>query len=290
MAPAAPNPAPSNPAASNPAAPSDAAGPAPAAAPDPAALLSVRGLNVHHGQLRAVADLDLDVGHGETVAVIGANGSGKSTLLSALAGMLRPSSGSIYYGGRDITGLPAHRRVAEGICLVPEGRRLFPSLTVEENLLTGEYRRRPGPWTLDRVIELFPWVAERRNQRAEQLSGGEQQAVAIGRALLGNPRLLLLDEVSLGLAPAIVQRIYGLLPEILAGSGTAAEGTSILLVEQDVSQALGVADRVHCLLEGRVSLSGSPRELTARQVEQAYFGLARAGGGGRPDQPRAGAL
>ena len=253
-----------------------------------APLLSVRGLNVYHGQLRAVADLDLDVGDGETVAVIGANGAGKSTLLSALAGTLRPSSGSIRYDGRDITALPAHRRVAEGVCLVPEGRRLFPSLTVEENLLTGSYRRRPGPWTLDRVIELFPWVAERRNQRAEQLSGGEQQAVAIGRALLGNPRLLLLDEVSLGLAPAIVQRIYGLLPEIRGAIGR-SEATSILLVEQDVSQALGVADRVHCLLEGRVSLSGSPRELTAQQVEQAYFGLARTAAG-PADDSRAGAL
>jgi branched-chain amino acid transport system ATP-binding protein len=242
------------------------------------ALLSVRGLSVHHGQLRAVADLDLDVAPGETVAVIGANGAGKSTLLAALAGTLRPSAGTIHYDGRDITGLPAHRRVAAGICLVPEGRRLFPSLTVEENLLTGTYCRRPGPWTVDAVMELFPWMRERRDQGAVQLSGGEQQAVAIGRALVGNPRLLLLDEVSLGLAPAIVQRIYGLLPQIVHGGGL-EQGTSVLLVEQDVSQALKVADRVHCLLEGRVALTGRPGELTAEQVEAAYFGLARARGG-----------
>jgi branched-chain amino acid transport system ATP-binding protein len=244
----------------------------------PGPLLSVRGLSVYHGQLRAVADLDLDVAPGETVAVIGANGAGKSTLLSALAGTLRPSAGTIHYDGRDITRLPAHRRVTDGICLVPEGRRLFPSLTVEENLLTGAYRRRPGPWTVDAVMELFPWMRERRDQSAAQLSGGEQQAVAIGRALVGNPRLLLLDEVSLGLAPTIVQRIYGLLPQIVSGHGM-EQGTSVLLVEQDVGQALKVADRVHCLLEGRVALSGRPGELTAAQVEAAYFGLARAQGG-----------
>lgn len=233
-------------------------------------LLSVWGLTVHHGQLRAVAEVDLDVNPGETVAVIGANGAGKSTLLSAIAGELRPSSGRIMFNGLNITAMPVHRRVAAGVCLVPEGRRLFPSLTVEENLLTGAYRRRPGPWTVDRVMELFPWMRERRSQGAARLSGGEQQAVAIGRALIGNPRLLLLDEASLGLAPAIVQRIYALLPRILA------EGTGILLVEQDVRQALRVADRVHCLLEGRVALSGRPADLTAEQIESAYFGLERS--------------
>jgi len=241
---------------------------------DDSALLSVRGLTVHHGQLRAVADLDLDIAPGETVAVIGANGAGKSTLLGALAGILRPSAGTIRFAGRDVTGLPAHRRVAEGICLVPEGRRLFPSLTVEENLLTGAYRRRPGPWSVEAVMDLFPWMRERRGQSAARLSGGEQQAVALGRALVGNPRLLLLDEVSLGLAPAVVQRIYALLPALLNGHSP-AQGISVLLVEQDVAQALKVADRVHCLLEGRVALSGRPAELTARQVERAYFGPTR---------------
>ncbi|HEV7755898.1 MAG TPA: ABC transporter ATP-binding protein [Mycobacteriales bacterium] len=237
-------------------------------------LLEVSDLEVRHGQLAAVNGLDLSVSDGVTLAVIGANGAGKSTLLRALAGVLRPSRGTIRFDGQDITAMPAHRRVAAGIALVPEGRRLFPSLTVEENLLVGTYRKRPGPWTIARVQELFPWMVERRRQVASQLSGGEQQAVAIGRALVSNPRLLLLDEVSLGLAPVIVRRIYEVLPEILDA------GTTVLVVEQDVSQALRVADRVQCLLEGRSVLEGTPAELTPDQIEQAYFGLPPAVAGG----------
>jgi branched-chain amino acid transport system ATP-binding protein len=238
-------------------------------------LLEVIDLQVRHGQLAAVNGLDLSVDEGVTLAVIGANGAGKSTLLRALAGVLRPSRGTIRLDGRDITAMPAHERVAAGIALVPEGRRLFPSLTVEENLLVGTYSRRPGPWSVARVRELFPWMVERRRQVASQLSGGEQQAVAIGRALVSNPRLLLLDEVSLGLAPVIVRRIYEVLPEILA------TGTTVLLVEQDVSQALRVADRVQCLLEGRSVLEGTPGELTPEAIEQAYFGLHHTAGGRR---------
>ncbi|MFL6074722.1 MAG: ABC transporter ATP-binding protein [Mycobacteriales bacterium] len=234
------------------------------------ALLEVRGLTVRYGQLTALAGVDLTVTAGETVAVIGANGAGKSTLLGALAGIRRPAAGTIRLDGADITRMPAHRRVAAGIALVPEGRRLFGSLTLEENLLAGAYRGRPGPWTPDRVRELFPWMAERRRQPAGRLSGGEQQAVAIGRALVANPRLLLLDELSLGLAPVAVRALYAALPEILAG------GTTVLLVEQDVSQALRVADRVECLLEGRTVLAGRPADLTAAQVEEAYFGLKGA--------------
>ncbi|XVQ89350.1 ABC transporter ATP-binding protein [Microbispora siamensis] len=230
-------------------------------------LLSIRDLTVHHGQLRAVDGLSLEIEKGEVLAIIGANGAGKSTLLRALAGLTPPTSGSIHLDGRDITRLPAHRRVSEGIALVPEGRRLFRSLTVEENLLTGAYRRRPGLWTVARVYELFPWMADRRGQNAAQLSGGEQQSVAIGRALLSNPDLLLIDELSLGLAPVIVRRIYQVLPDIVA------TGTTALIVEQDVSQALRVADRVHCLLEGRSVLRGRPQDLTAEQVEHAYFGI-----------------
>jgi branched-chain amino acid transport system ATP-binding protein len=231
-------------------------------------LLEVSELTVHHGQLEAVSEVGFALAAGETVAIIGANGAGKSTLLRAIAGLHHPTGGSVQLAGRDITRLPAHARVALGVVLVPEGRRLFASLTLEENLLIGATRARGGSWNVDQVIELFPWMAERRRRPTVHLSGGEQQAVAIGRALMANPRVLLLDELSLGLAPALVQRLYDILPRLLAG------GMSILLVEQDVTQALRIADRVHCLLEGRITLSGSPRELTPAQVEAAYFGLA----------------
>ncbi|HEX2895604.1 MAG TPA: ABC transporter ATP-binding protein [Marmoricola sp.] len=230
-------------------------------------LLEIDGLDVRHGQLRAVTDFHLSVAAGQTVAVIGANGAGKSTLLRCIAGVLRPTAGTIRVDGEDLTRLPVHRRVEAGIALVPEGRRLFKSLTVEENLRSGAYRRRQGPWDLDAVLELFPWMRERRRQSSAQLSGGEQQSVAIGRALMSNPRLLLIDELSLGLAPVIVKRIYDALPRIVEA------GASILIVEQDVSQAMAVADRVHCLLEGRTMLSGAPAELDLRDVEAAYFGI-----------------
>jgi branched-chain amino acid transport system ATP-binding protein len=239
-------------------------------------LLEVDRLTVHHGQLAAVSDVDLSVAEGEILAVIGANGAGKSTLLGTVAGAYRPTSGTIRFAGRDVTRLPAYRRVAEGISLVPEGRRLFASLTVEENLRTGGYRGRPGPWSVENVIQLFPWMAQRRRQVSAQLSGGEQQAVAIGRALVANPRLLLLDELSLGLAPVVVRRIYEVLPQIITS------GTSILLVEQDVGQALRVADRVQCLLEGRGVLAGRPGELSVEEVERAYFGLRSAQSEGSP--------
>jgi branched-chain amino acid transport system ATP-binding protein len=234
------------------------------------ALLDVRDLTVRYGQLQAVSDVSLRIEEGEIVAVIGANGAGKSTLMATIAGLLSPARGSITFAGANILPLRAHRRIREGICLVPEGRRLFPSLSVEDNLLTGAYCKRSGPWSVERVLQLFPWMKERRRQSAMQLSGGEQQAVAIGRGLLGNPRLLLIDEVSLGLAPLIVRRIYEILPKIVA------EGTSILLVEQDVSQALRVADRVQCLLEGRTVLEGRPRELSPEAIEVAYFGVGRS--------------
>jgi branched-chain amino acid transport system ATP-binding protein len=237
-------------------------------------LLELANVTVHHGQLAAVSDMDLEVAEGSTLAVIGANGAGKTTLLRTIAGTLRPTTGSIRFDGQDVTRAPAHRRAADGIRLVPEGRRLFESLTVEENLLVGAYRTRSGPWDVAAVVELFPWIGERRRQSARQLSGGEQQAVAIGRALMGNPRLLLLDEISLGLAPLVVAQLYQALPRIMA------TGTTVLLVEQDVSQALRTADRVLCLLEGRTVLAGTPAELTAEQIEGAYFGLAKVRGSG----------
>jgi branched-chain amino acid transport system ATP-binding protein len=223
---------------------------------------------VLHGQLEALSHVGFALGAGETVAMIGANGAGKSTLLRTIAGLHPPSRGSVRLDGRDITHLPVHTRVALGVVLVPEGRRLFASLTLEENLLMGATRARPGAWNVDQVIDLFPWMAERRGRPTVHLSGGEQQAVAIGRALMANPRVLLLDELSLGLAPALVQRLYDILPRLLEA------GMSILLVEQDVTQALRVSDRAHCLLEGRITLSGRPRDMTPALVEAAYFGLA----------------
>ncbi|MGW6172473.1 ABC transporter ATP-binding protein [Arthrobacter sp. NPDC055138] len=235
-------------------------------------LLEVENLDVHHGQLHAVRGFSLSVEPGATVAVIGANGAGKSTLMRAIAGSHLPTAGTIRLDGKDITGLPAHRRVAQGISLVPEGRRLFKSLSVQENLETGAYRAATGPWNVDAVMELFPWMRERARQNAASLSGGQQQAVAIGRALVANPKVLLIDELSLGLAPAVVKQMYALLPRIVE------RGTAVLLVEQDVSQALAAADLVHCLLEGRTVLTGNPHDLTPAQVEQAYFGLAHAGG------------
>jgi branched-chain amino acid transport system ATP-binding protein len=251
------------PLASEPGPPANEAGP----------LLEVRDLSVHHGQLQALHGVSLQLPAGATHAMIGANGAGKSTLLRTIAGLHRPTSGSILLAGEDVTRLRPEQRVAAGIALVPEGRRLFPSLTVEENLVVGSTSGRTGPWNTERIFDLFGWMRDRRGQRAAQLSGGEQQAVAIGRALAANPRVLLLDELSLGLAPVVLRRIYALLPQL------AAAGVTVLLVEQDVSQALAAAAEVHCLLEGRITLTGPPASLTAEQIEQAYFGVTAA-----PDQ------
>ncbi len=241
---------------------------------------------MHHGQLRALDHVSLRVFPGEVYAIIGANGAGKSTLLRTIAGLHQPTEGSIRYDGQDVTRIRPERRAISGIVMVPEGRRLFGSLTVEENLQVGATYARKGPWTIERVYELFSWMKDRRAQRTEQLSGGEQQAVAIGRALVANPRVLMLDELSLGLAPVVVQRIYGMLPQILA------TGLTVLLVEQDVSQALRVASHLQCLLEGRTTLEGKPSEVTPEQVEAAYFGLRTApgraapGGWGKGSLPR----
>jgi branched-chain amino acid transport system ATP-binding protein len=235
------------------------------------AVLEVGGLTVFHGQLCALSDVSLRVDAGEVYAIIGANGAGKSTLLRTIAGLHGPTDGAVVLDDDDVTSMSPERRLAAGIALVPEGRRLFPSLTVEENLLVGSYHSRPGPWDLERVYQLFGWMRGRANQRTAQLSGGEQQAVAIGRALVANPRVLLLDELSLGLAPVVVRQIYGLLPELLGA------GMTVLLVEQDVSQAVRVASRIQCLLEGRTTLEGRPGEFTPEQIEAAYFGLSKTG-------------
>jgi branched-chain amino acid transport system ATP-binding protein len=234
-------------------------------------LLEVTDLVVHHGQLRALDRVSLRVFPGEVYAIIGANGAGKSTLLRTIAGLHQPTEGAILYDGKDMTKVRPERRATAGIVMVPEGRRLFGSLTVEENLQVGATYARKGPWTIERVYELFGWMSERKTQRTAQLSGGEQQSVAIGRALVANPRVLLLDELSLGLAPVVVQRIYAMLPQILA------TGLTVLLVEQDVSQALRVASHLQCLLEGHTTLEGRPSDVTPAQVEAAYFGLAPEG-------------
>ena len=230
-------------------------------------LLRVERLDAWYGGFQALFDVSVSVAEGETVAIIGANGAGKSTLLRTVAGLLPATTGSVIFHGAELAGVPAHRRVALGISMVPEGRRIFPGLSVEENLLIGAQARRPGPWTVAAVLELFPLLGDKRRRGGGLLSGGEQQALAIGRGLMANPRLLLLDEVSLGLAPIVVRRIYEALPAIRAA------GTTVVVVEQDIGQALRAADRVYCLLEGRVALEGAPAELDRGQIAAAYFGV-----------------
>jgi branched-chain amino acid transport system ATP-binding protein len=230
-------------------------------------LLSIEQANSYYGDFQALFDVSLSVEEGETTAIIGANGAGKSTLLRLVAGLLPTRGGRIDYAGQAIDKLATHRRVAIGISLVPEGRRVFPSLTVDENLLVGAYRGRPGAWNLATVRELFPILADRGRRSAAVLSGGEQQALAIGRALMANPRLLLLDEVSLGLAPIVISQLYAAFPRIRQ------QGTAILLVEQNIDQALAAADRAYCLLEGHISLSGRPADLSRADVTRAYFGI-----------------
>lgn len=230
-------------------------------------LLEMEDVVVAYGDVPALRGVTVRVDVGETLAVIGANGAGKSTLLKTVAGLMRPVSGDIRLAGAPLAGVPAHVRVARGIAMTPEGRRLFPSLSVEENLKVGGHSRRTGPWDLARVYELFPLVAERRARSAANLSGGEQQAVAIGRALMANPQLLLLDEVSLGLAPVVVAQLYAALPRI------SEQGTTVLVVEQDVHQALAVADRVQCLLEGRTVLEAASSDVDHAQLAAAYFGV-----------------
>jgi branched-chain amino acid transport system ATP-binding protein len=230
-------------------------------------LLSVSEVDGYYGDLHALKQVSVEVAEGETVGIIGANGAGKSTLLRMIAGLMPARSGHITYDGQRIDGMRPDRRVAAGISLVPEGRRVFPSLTVEENLLIGRYAGRPATWTRDDVFDLFPALRGMARRSAAVLSGGEQQALAIGRALMGSPRLLLLDEVSLGLAPVIVRQLYAALPRIRE------KGTTVLLVEQSIQQALTVSDRIYCLLKGEVALEGRPAELTRHQITTVYFGV-----------------
>jgi branched-chain amino acid transport system ATP-binding protein len=231
------------------------------------ALLETHDLTAFYGDFQALYSVTLEVAEGETVAIIGANGAGKSTLLRSIVGLLPCAPSSIRFDGLEIGGAAPPRILRLGVAMVPEGRRLFSSLTVEENLLAGgDFRRSRGHWHLDTVYKLFPALVKRRRHPATALSGGEQQMVAIGRALMSNPRLLLCDELSLGLAPVVIRDIYAALPAIRD------EGTSLIIVEQDIQRALSVADRVYCFMEGRVTLDGPPRALSREAIHASYFG------------------
>ena len=231
-------------------------------------LLSVRDVDVRHGLLRAVRGVSFEIAKGETVAFVGANGAGKTTLLRSIAGAHLPVGGSISFAGVAVTHVPAYLRVRSGIALVPEGRRLFADLSVTENLLLGRAARGNGPWTFDTVMDALPQLREVRNSLAKNLSGGQQQAVAIGRALMTNPSLLLLDEISLGLSPVAVDGVYAAIRKLIA------LGTTIVLVEQNLDRAVAFADRLICMLEGSVVLQGRPSDFDRARITEAYFGLA----------------
>ena len=231
------------------------------------ALLETKGLTARYGDFQALFGVDMALEAGETIAIVGANGAGKTTLMRSISGVLRNAAGQVVFDGEPIGALAAPDVVARGIAMVPEGRKLFPSLSVEENLLIGRYGRAvDGPWSLESIYGLFPILKERRNSPGTALSGGQQQMVAIGRALMSNPRVLLCDEISLGLAPVVIRDIYAAFPRIRAS------GASIVIVEQDISQALKVADRLYCMMEGRITLSGTPADLSREAIHAAYFG------------------
>ena len=230
-------------------------------------LLETHALRAFYGDAQALFGIDFRLDEGEVVAVIGANGAGKSTFLKALTGLVRVPSDAVRFNGRALGGLAPGEIVKLGLAMVPEGRRLFPSLSVEENLLMGAFAARPGPWTLARVYRMFPLLEQSKHRPGTALSGGQQQMVAIGRALMSNPKVLLCDELSLGLAPVVIKEIYDAMPAITA------EGMSVVIVEQDVSVAQRVSQRVVCFQEGRISLEGASAGLTRAQISQAYFGL-----------------
>jgi branched-chain amino acid transport system ATP-binding protein len=231
------------------------------------ALLSTHALQAFYGDAQALFGIDFELAQGELVAMIGANGAGKSTFLKSLAGLVKAKTDAVRFKGQAIGGLPPGEIVRRGLALVPEGRRLFPSLSVEENLLMGGHAGRAGPWNLQRLYQLFPILQEKRSQPGTSLSGGQQQMAALGRALMSNPDVLLCDELSLGLAPIVIREIYQAMPAITA------EGMSVVIVEQDVAMAQQVSQRIYCLQEGRVSLQGPSQTLTREQISMAYFGV-----------------
>jgi branched-chain amino acid transport system ATP-binding protein len=231
------------------------------------ALLSTHNLTAHYGDFQALFGVDLELNKGETIAIIGANGAGKTTLMRSISGVLTNGADMVRHNGDPIGTLAADAIMARGVAMVPEGRRLFPSLSVEENLLVGRYgRETKGYWGLETVYDLFPILKERRSSPGTALSGGQQQMVAIGRALMSNPDVILFDEISLGLAPVIIKDIYAALPRIKDA------GASVIVVEQDIGQALKVASRVYCMMEGRITLSGTPDGLSREDIHNAYFG------------------
>ena len=234
----------------------------------PEALLNIAGLDAHYGDFQALYGVDMTLAQGEVLAIIGANGAGKTTLMRSLSGLMANGADQVQYRGQPIGQLRADQVASLGIALVPEGRQLFPSLSVEENLLIGGRLGRKGAWSLESVFKLFPVLKERRAVASTALSGGQQQMVAIGRALMSNPDLILFDEISLGLAPAIIKSIYDALP------GIVGEGMSAMIVEQDISKALSVSDRLYCLQEGRVSLEGPSQGVSREAISAAYFGVS----------------
>jgi len=237
--------------------------------PDPP-LLEIAGLDLFYGDFQALFGVSMSVSRGGVTALVGANGAGKTTLLTAIAGARAPARGTVRYAGTDITAAPPHRRISRGIALVPEGRKLFPSLTVQENIQVGAVAAASDAWPLDRIYDTFPMIARRRRQRAATLSGGEQQAVAIARALAAGPALLLLDEISLGLAPRVVEELYQVLHRLRSA------GTTLVIVEQDLRRAMEASDHLVCLLEGRVALAAASSELSRDLVVAAYFGQGDA--------------
>lgn len=230
-------------------------------------VLTVAGVESYYGELQALFGVDVYVEQGETVAIIGANGAGKTTLLRTITGVMAPKRGEVRLHGSPINGLAAYLVARRGVAMVPEGRKIFSSLSVEENLRIGAYGGRKGPWNIEAIYHLFPILQERARFPGIDLSGGQQQMLAIGRALMSNPELLLMDEISLGLAPKVVKDLYGVVRTI------AQQGTTVIVVEQDTSRSMEVADRVYCLLEGRVSLHGKPSELAQAEIARAYFGV-----------------
>ena len=233
----------------------------------PESILETRNLNSYYGDFQALFDISISLFSGEIVSIIGANGAGKSTLMRSITGLINKTENEIIFNGKPISSLRADQIAYRGISMVPEGRQLFPSLNVEENLLIGGQMKRKGIWNLKKVYDLFPDLYDKKEMSSNFLSGGQQQMTAIGRALMSNPEVILFDEISLGLAPIIINKIYKNLPDIVSN------GISAIVVEQDINKALEVSNRLYCFQEGRVSLSGNSKDIKREEISKAYFGI-----------------